>query len=147
MLKEKKMDLTNKKELAARTLGVGVGRVMFNTNRIDEIKEAITKQDIRDLVVDNAIFVREIKGRKTNEKRKRRRAGSIRMKPNTRKRDYITITRKLRNYISELRKQTKLSDGEYLKLRNEIRSKNFRNKGHIKERISLMQNEKIGGKK
>jgi large subunit ribosomal protein L19e len=141
------MDLTNKRELAARTLGVGVGRIMFNTNRIDEIKEAITKQDIRDLVAEKAIFIREVKGRKSNEKRTRRRAGSIRMRPNTRKRDYITITRKLRNYIAELRKQAKLSDEEYSKLRKEIRSRHFRNKGHLKERVSLMKNEKVGGKK
>ncbi len=134
------MDLSNKRELAARTLGVGVGRIMFNTNRIDEIKEAITKQDIRDLVVAKAIFVREIKGRKANEKRKRRRAGSIRMKPNTRKRDYIILTRKFRAYISELRKQGKVTKEQYLNLRKEIRSKHFRSKTHIKERIASINN-------
>ncbi len=136
------MDLSKKKELAARTLRVGVGRIMFNTNRIDEIKEAITKQDIRDLVVAKAIFVREIKGRKSNEKRKRRRAGSIRMKPNTRKRDYIVLTRKFRAYISELRKQGKVTGEQFLNIRKEIRSKQFRNKAHLKERIASINKER-----
>ena len=43
------MNLQKKKELAARTLTIGKDRIMFNTSRLDEIKEAITKQDIKDL--------------------------------------------------------------------------------------------------
>ena len=135
------MDLSKKKALTARTLGIGEGRVMFNSQRIDEIKEAITKQDIRDLVANKAIFIREIKGRKVNSGRRRRRAGSIRMKPNARKREYIIITRKARAHISELRKQGKVSNEEFMKLRKEIRSKNFKNKAHLKERINLMKKE------
>ena len=36
---------------------------------IEEIKEAITRQDILDLIKDKAIVLREIKGRKVNEKK------------------------------------------------------------------------------
>ena len=72
------MNLEKKKMLAARTLGVGKARIIFNVARINEIKEAITKQDIRDLAADKAILIREIKGTKKKVKRKtRRRAGSI----------------------------------------------------------------------
>lgn len=136
------MDLSKKKALAARTLNVGEGRIRFNVNSISEIKEAITKQDIRDLVTAKAIFVKEAKGRKANEKRKRRRAGSIRMRPNSRKKDYMTITRKLRNYLKEIRKQDKISYEEFIELRKGIRSREFRNKTHLKEHIQLMQKEK-----
>jgi len=136
------MDLSKKRALAARTLGIGIGRVMFNVNRIDEIKEAITKQDIRDLVVGKAIFTREIAGRKVNAPHKRRRAGSIRMRPNSRKRDYITLTRKLRAYASELRKQETITYEEFIKLRKEIKSKQFKSKSHMKERIELMRKER-----
>ena len=97
------MDLSRKKALVARTLGVGKGRVRFNINNINEIKEALTKQDVRDLVANKSISLREIKGRKINPPAKRRRAGSIRMRPNSRKRDYMTLTRKLRSYLSEIR--------------------------------------------
>lgn len=133
------MDLWKKKELAARTLNVGVGRIRFNSNNINEIKEAITKQDIRDLVVAKAIFVNPIKGRKVNPPRKRRRAGSVRMRPNSRKQDYIVLTRKLRNYLSEIRKQGKITNEEFLTLRKGVRSKTFRNKNNLKEHIQLMQ--------
>lgn len=137
------MDLWKKKELAARTLGVGVGRIRFNSGSIGEIKEAITKQDIRDLVAANAIFVNPIKGRKANAPRKRRRAGSIRMRPNNRKREYIILTRKLRSYLSEIRKQGKITDEEFATLRKGVRSKVFKNKNNLKEHIQLMQK---GGK-
>ncbi len=135
------MDLSKKRALAARTLGIGIGRVMFNTGRIDEIKEAITKQDIRDLVTGKAIFIREIKGRKVNPAKKRRRAGSIRMRPNSRKRDYITLTRKLRAYISEIRKHGSINEEEFATIRKGIRSKIFKNKAHLKEHIQIMQKE------
>ena len=67
------MNLKKKKALAAKALKVGVGRIKFNPLRIDEIKEAITKQDIKDLNASKAIIVREVKGRKINQPRKTRR--------------------------------------------------------------------------
>jgi len=139
------MDLSKKKALAARAMGIGVGRVRFNAQRLDEIKEAITKQDIRDLVVDKAIYAREVKGRRANEPRRRRRAGSIRMKPNQRKRNYMILTRKLRAYAAELRKHGSIKNDEFLNLRKEVKSKQFRSKSHMKERIEFMKKERKVG--
>ena len=71
------MNLSKKKALAARTLDVGKGRILFNMQGLDEIKEAITKQDIRDLHKEGIISIKEIKGRKTLVRRKtRKRMGS-----------------------------------------------------------------------
>src|SRR3989344_3118590 len=136
------MDLSKKRALATRVLGVGAGRIMFNAQRLDEIKEAITKQDIRDVVADKAIYIKEIKGRRVNTGRKRRRAGSIRMRPNQRKREYVRITRKMRAYAGELRKQGKITREELLTLRKEIRGKQFGTKSHIKERIESLTKER-----
>ena len=75
------MQLNKKKELAARTLKVGKGRIVFNKERLSDIKEAITKQDIRELLRDKAIIITAIQGRRKIVKRKtRRRAGSIKKK-------------------------------------------------------------------
>lgn len=138
------MNLSVKKELAARTLKVGKDRVIFNTARLDEIKEAITRQDIKDLVEAKAITIAEIKGSRTKPKRKtRRREGSIKKKVNTRKRDYMTMTRKLRKYISWLKERKSIDREQYLKLRKEIRAKNFKSQAQMKERVLSM----TGGKK
>jgi large subunit ribosomal protein L19e len=131
------MKLERKKMLAAKTLEVGKGRISFNKERLSEIKEAITKQDIRDLYKSGAITIKEISGKRKKVKRKtRRRGGSIRKKVNTRKQDYVKLTRKLRSYISELKKQEKISIEKYKELRKEIRTSAFRSKAHLKERIA-----------
>ena len=134
------MKLENKKELAARTLGVGKGRIVFNKNKLQDLKEAITKQDIRDLHASGAIIIKEVKGRKKIVKRKsRRRAGSFKLKVKNSKRSYITLTRKLRKYIQSLRVKKMISQESYLKLRKEIRAGSFKNLSYLKERISSME--------
>ncbi len=137
------MQLNKKKELASRVLGIGKKRIIFNKEALEDVKEALTKQDIKDLVKSGSIFVKEVSGTKKQVKRTtRRRAGSIKKNVNTRKRDYMTITRKLRAFISEIRKHGTISSEEYWKLRKEIRAKNFKSKSHMKERISQMVKER-----
>src|SRR3989338_1059965 len=121
------MKLNKKKELAARTLNVGKERILFNTQRLEDIKEAITKQDIKDLKAGGAIMIKEIKGRKKIIKRKtRRRAGSRKKKVNSSKQKYVKLTRKLRSYLSFLKSQNKISQEDFIKLRKEIRASSFK---------------------
>jgi large subunit ribosomal protein L19e len=138
------MNLNKKKELAARTLKVGKARILFNVERLDEVKEAITKQDIKDLHKDKAILIKEISGTKTKKKRKtRRRKGSIKQKVNTRKRDYMTITRKLRAYLSELKGYGRITNEDFWSLRKEIRAKKFKSKAQMKERIQQITKDRV----
>jgi ribosomal protein L19E len=103
------MNLRRKKELASRALKVGKERISFVESRLDEVKEAITKQDIHDLKKDGAIEIKNISGRRKIKKKIKRSAGNIRKKLNTRKKDYVIMTRKLRGYVSELKKQGRLT--------------------------------------
>ena len=128
----------DKKELAARTLNVGKGRIMFNIHRLADIQSAITKQDIRDLVKDGSIIVREVKGQKQAKVRQtRRRAGSIRKKVKTGKRDYVIFVRSMRKYLAELLKQEVIDKETYNRLRREIRARSVRTKAHLKERLQV----------
>jgi len=128
------MKLDKKKRLAARALNVGLGRIAFDNSRLDEIKEAITKQDIKDLLKSKAVIIKPIKGRRKKEKRKtRKRQGKIKKRINQRKKEYVIITRKLRAYIKELRKQGRMDKEKYHKIRREIRSKKFKSKKQLKE--------------
>ena len=128
------MNLKKKKALAVRTLKVGKERIVFSKSRLDEIKEAITKQDIRDLQKDGAIIVKEIKGRRKIKKRKRG-PRKIKKKVNKRKEEYVIMTRKLRKYVAEMKKQGRLSREEVAEIRKRIRNKKFRSKAHLKEYI------------
>ena len=130
------MKLENKKQLASRTLQVGKNRIVFNTTRLQEIKEAITKQDIKDLLQDKAITIKQIKGTKKIVKRKtRRRLGSVKRKVNTRKKDYMTLTRKLRTYLAHLKKTKQIKQEDFENLRKQIRAKQFKSLNQLKERI------------
>lgn len=134
------MNLKKKKILAAKALGVGKHRIIFNTERLSEIKEALTKQDIRDLYSQGAILIKPIKGRRKIVKRKnRRRGGSKRHTKKRGKKEYVILTRKLRNYLKELRRQNKITPELYFRLRKEIRASLFKSKAHMKEHIASIQ--------
>jgi large subunit ribosomal protein L19e len=129
------MKLDTKKQLAAQTLGVGKDKVIFNTQRLADIAEALTKQDIRDLVAQGAILVRAKGGRKTiRSEKKRRRPGSVRKKVKNSKQSYMIITRKLRSFIKQLQAQERITHEQYLFFRKEIRAHRYKSKSHFKER-------------
>ena len=125
------MNLGKKKSLAARTFGVGESRIKFLEPRLDEIKEALTKQDIRDLHKDGAIVVLPIKGRKILLlKKKNRSVGNVRKKVNKSKQKYVKLTRKLRRHLYEI--EEKLTKKEKETIRNKIRNKSFDSKSDFK---------------
>ena len=137
------MKLEHKKALIARTLKVGKSRIALNTSRLAELKEAITKQDIKDLKEQGVITIKEAKGHLKKQKRKtRRRFGSIKGKARKGKKDYVIRTKKLRAYLSKLKRENRISRDDYYLLRKEIRSSNFRNLSHMKERLNEMKEKK-----
>ena len=76
------MDLSNKRRIAAQVMKCGENRVKFDISKLDQIKEAITKSDIRSLVKNNIITKKRIIGvshgnlrQNLKQKRKGRRTG------------------------------------------------------------------------
>ena len=134
------MKLDKKKALASKVFGVGKERIIFVEPRLAEIKEAITKEDIRGLKADGAIIVKEIKGRQRNKTgRKRRTPGNIRKIARNKKREYMLLTRKLRSHVAYLKSKKELSKKQAEDLRKKIRSRYFKNKSQLKEYISTLK--------
>ena len=128
------MNLTNKKELASKTLKVGKNRICFDSEHLNEIKEAITKQDIKELYEGGIISIKPVKGRKKIKRRKTRVGpGKIKRRINNRKQNYVKITRKLRAYLKNLQVLKKIDKDLYVELRKKIRMKVFKSKAHFKE--------------
>lgn len=130
------MNLSKKKDLARRTLGIGRERIIFLESRLEDIKEAITKQDIRDLQKEGAILIREIRGKRKAKKKRRRSTGNIRKKVKRRKKDYVIMTRKLRKYVSEMKKMGKVSKEDARDIMKKIRNRIFMSKSHLREHIN-----------
>ena len=130
------MQLDKKKNLSAKVLKVGKNRILFVEERLPEIKEAITRMDILDLHKSGAIQIREIKGRKKIVKRKnRRRVGKIKKKVNTRKAEYVIITRKLRKFTRGLVRTGAIDKEKNREIRKQIRARKFKSKRHLKESL------------
>ena len=56
------VNLKAKKQLVARMYKVGVNRVRFDSDHLDDIADAITRENIRSLFTANTIKIKPITG-------------------------------------------------------------------------------------
>lgn len=121
------------RRLASEVLGVGKNKVWFDSSRLKDIADALTKADMEELIKDGAIKARQSEEKKGKVKKRKRGSGSIRKKTNRRKQDYIRKIRKLRAYIKHLRNKGAVTKAEFYELRKMAKAGQFRNKRHLKE--------------
>jgi large subunit ribosomal protein L19e len=138
------MKLKSQKRIAAQVLKVGKTSVRFDPERLSDIKEAITKQDIRGLVKDKAITSKptgsQSKSRlrdRLAQKRKGRQKGAGRKKGKktarlSKKAIWMVKTRIQRSYIKELREKKLIEVKTYRESYKKIKGNYFRSKSHIK---------------
>ena len=132
------------KRIAASVLKIGKSRVWFDPSRIDDIREAITKDDIRALIKEKAIKKMPKKGRKRRagklrqkRKRKGRRRGFGKKKKivKKRKKDYMIKIKNLRKYIKQLKNEGIINAKESRRLLGLAKAGMFKSKKDIKEKI------------
>lgn len=132
------------KRIAADRLNVGINRVWFDPERLNEIKEAITKADIEVLIKEGAIKKKPIKGIKRRagkikqlRKRKGRGRGAGKKKKvlKLKKKKYMIRIRNLRKEINMLKQTGKISNEQAIKLRRLAKGGIIRNKRDLEERI------------
>ena len=56
------INLKSKKRLASRVTGVGIHRIKFDTDHLDDIADAITRENIRSLITANTIQIKSFTG-------------------------------------------------------------------------------------
>ena len=130
-------DLKAQKRLAADVLDVGEGRVWFNPDAQSEIAEAITRDDIRDLVEQGDIQAKDATGNSRGRARERaekrsyghqRGAGSRKGKAGGRKAskdEWISRIRAQRRRLKELRDDGPLDRSQYRELYNKASGGEF----------------------
>ena len=138
------MKLRIQKRLAAQILKCSEKRILFDSSRLDEIKEAITKADIRGLIAVKAITKKPVKGisKVRVRKRKRQRSkgrqrgfGSKKGKKTARlpkKKAWANRVRIQRDFIKKLRDKKVISKKDYQNIYMKIKGGFFRSKRHIK---------------
>ena len=137
------MNLRSKHILAARVLKAGLDRVWFDPEKATEIKEAVTKDDIRKLITMGVILVKQKQGvsrgrfrRALKQRRKGRGIGpakkqgakGARLNP---KGAWINKIRSQRTLFSELLEKKLIMGETYKHLRGKAKGGFFRSKRHI----------------
>lgn len=149
--------LTLQRRLAAGILKCGRNRIKFDPERLQDIKEAITKMDVRSLVNEGAIskkrllntsrfHAREMKRQKIKGRRKgsgsRKGKETARLNP---KRSWINRIRLQRDFIKSLRDADMITSAAYHEMYMKSKGGFFRSLRHLKlytKEKGLVKNEK-----
>jgi large subunit ribosomal protein L19e len=136
------MKLDVQKRLAAKVLKIGLARVWFDPSRLDDIKEAITKEDIKSLIKQGAIKAKRVRG--VAKKRRKRRRGPGRRKGakkarTPKKRRWISKVRAQRRFLKRLREKGILNPREYRKIYSLIKGGAFKSVSHLKTHIKKLK--------
>lgn len=138
------MKLQVQKRLASSILKRSKKKVTIDNTRLEDVKEAITRFDIKSLIKDGAIKVKPVKGpskvrtRKLKEQKKKGRRkghGSRKGKATARlsqKDAWMIKIRNQRELLKELKDNDKIENKTYRDLYNKTKGGYFRSKRHIK---------------
>lgn len=138
------MNLKNRKETVSRMLGVGKDRIVFNTDHLDDIKEAITKYDLRGLIAQGKITILPKHGvskgrfrKHLQQKRKGRRSGKGARKGSagarmTRKEGWMNKIRSQRTILKQLKEQGQLDAKDFREAYRLAKGGAYRSKRHLR---------------
>ncbi len=130
------------KEKVASMLGVGKKRVWIDPSRLEEVKEAMTRDDLRRLIERGVIRILPKGGQSTArakvlkiKKRKGRRRGPGSRKGSRvdEKREWIKRVRALRRALRILRGKGIITPSQYRELYRKVKGGHIRSKSHLAE--------------
>jgi len=143
-------DLASQKRIVAAILKCGVNRVWFDPERLSDIENAISREDLRGLVADGAIKARQKKGvsrGRAREKIAKRSYGHCRG-PGRRKgaagarhpgkRSWIQKIRAIRKALVALREAGTIDPHTYRILYRKAAGGQFRSVAHMKAQLEIL---------
>ena len=138
------MKLKIQKRLGGQILKCSKNKIVLDPERLEDIKEAITKADIKTLIIDHAIAKRPVKGgsrvraRKRalqKKKGKRRGFGTRKGKKTARlpkKEAWMNKIRAQRKLLNDLKERKRIDARTYRELYTKAKGGFFRSLRHIK---------------
>ena len=148
------VNLRAKKRLASRVTGVGVHRIKFDSDHLDDIADAITRENIRSLITANTIQIKSFTGtsrgraqEKKDQKNKRgAKQGAKQGRKGARvgkKEIYVAKVRSLRRLLKIAKDRKDLTNPEFWSLYKKVGGNTVRNKAHLR----LLMEETIAKRK
>jgi len=140
------VNLRTKKRLVSRVVGVGVNRVRFDSDHLDDVTDAITRDSIRSLITANTIKIKPIVGTsrgrarlKKIQKRKRgTKQGSKKGRKGARigkKKIHVTKVRALRYRLKVYKDRKEITNKEFWELYKMVGGNTIRNVAHLRSLI------------
>jgi len=136
------VNLKSKKRLVARITGAGIKRIHFDSEHLDDITDAITRDDIRSLMTANTIKIKSLKGAsrgraKTKKIQKNKRGTKQGSKKGTKgarvgkKEVYVKKVRSLRHILKVAKDRKDITNKEFWSLYKKVGGNTVRNKAHL----------------
>ena len=146
-------NLKSKKRLVARITGAGIKRILFDSEHLDDITEAITRDDIRSLMTANTIKIKSLKGAsrgraKTKKIQKSKRGTKQGSKKGTKgarvgkKEVYVKKVRSLRYILKVVKDRKEVTNEEFWSLYKKVGGNTVRNKAHLHTLIKEIQTKR-----
>ncbi len=140
------VNIRKKRELVARILGVGSNRVRFEPDKLDEVSDSITRDNMRALIKNGAIWTVKPKGTsraraeaKLALHRKRGTGpGSKKGKKTARtgmKEIYVTRVRSMRYYLKVLKDRNDINRQTYWSLYKRVNGGQVRSLAHLRDLV------------
>lgn len=140
-------DLKPQKRMAAEIMDVGENRVWMDSEQMEKISEAITRQDIRNLVEDGTIRKRDKKGnskgrsrevKRQKQKGRRKGHGSRKGEKSARSNrdEWVEGIRAIRSELKDMKQGNEISNDTYWELYEKASGGFFRNVRHLKNHVS-----------
>ncbi|TFH02615.1 MAG: 50S ribosomal protein L19e [Nitrosopumilus sp.] len=137
------VNLKAKKRLASRVTGVGVHRIKFDSDHLDDIADAITRGNIRSLITANIIQIKPFTGtsrgraqdKKDQKKKRGTGQGSKQGKKGARvgkKEVYVAKVRALRRLLKIAKDRKDITNPEFWTLYKKVGGNTVRNKAHLR---------------
>ncbi len=147
------VNLRAKKRLASRVTGVGIHRIKFDTDHLDDIADAITRENIRSLVTANTIRVKSFtgtsRGRAKTKKAQRSKRGTTQGSKQGRKgarvgkkEVYVAKVRSLRRLLKIAKDRKDLTNPEFWVLYKKVGGNTVRNKAHLRTLMEEIKTER-----
>ena len=141
------VNLRAKKRLVSRIVGVGINRVRFDNDHLDDVADAITRDDIRSLITANTITIKSFTGtsrgrakiKKIQASKRGTKSGSKKGTKGARKGKKTVYVKKVRalRYILKISKDRKEITNESFKaIYKKIGGNTIRNKAHLRTVIA-----------
>ncbi len=147
------VNLKAKKRLASRVTGVGIHRIKFDTDHLDDIADAITRANIRSLITANTIRIKSFtgtsKGRAHKKKAQKNKRGATQGAKRGRKgarvgkkQVYVAKVRSLRRLLKIAKDRKDLSNPEFWALYKKVGGNTVRNKAHLRTLMEEIKSDR-----